>query len=60
MKDSYAHRRQKADVRILKDGKPVANADVKIRMTRHEFLFGCGAFESINMTPPKCEADRNL
>ena len=60
MKDNYAHRRQKADVRILKDGKPVANADVKIRMTKHEFLFGCGAFESINMTPPKCEADRNL
>lgn len=41
----YAHRKQKAVVRLLRDGKPVPNADIRLAMKRHAFLFGCGAFE---------------
>lgn len=60
MNDSYTHRKQTATLRVLRDGKPVSNADVKIRMRNHEFLFGCGAFETINLTAPKDPSERNL
>lgn len=55
----YAHRKQKAVVRLLKDGKPVPNADIRLAMKRHAFLFGCGAFESINRTPAACEDEKS-
>lgn len=60
MDNTYAHRRQKAVIRLLKDGKPVPNADIRLTMQKHEFLFGCGAFESINMFPAESEAELNL
>lgn len=56
----YEHRRQKAVIRLMKDGKPLANADVRLTMTNHEFLFGCGGFEAINRTPAASEDDLNL
>ena len=59
MDDQYAHRRQKAVVRLYHDGLPVKNARVRIRQEKHEFLFGCGAFETINRTPAKSASDLN-
>lgn len=56
----YEHRRQKAVIRLMKDGKPLVNADVRLTMTNHEFLFGCGGFEAINRTPAASEDDLNL
>ena len=56
----YEHRRQKAVIRLMKNGKPLANADVQLTMTNHEFLFGCGGFEAINRTPAASEDDLNL
>lgn len=59
MENTYAHRKQKAVVRLLRDGKPVPNADIRLAMKRHAFLFGCGAFDSINRTPAACEDEKS-
>ena len=41
-------RKATAAVRILDaSGAPMANTSVRVRLVNHEFLFGCGAFESI-------------
>lgn len=60
MNDPYQHRRQKTVVRVLRNGRPAVNAEVSICQQQHAFLFGCGAFETINRTPPASEEDRNL
>ena len=46
-----SHRKANAKVKVLgSDGKPVANAKVAVNQVNHEFLFGCGAFESLPYT----------
>ena len=50
-----SHRKASAKIRILgADGKPAANTKVHINQINHEFLFGCGAFESLK----SCTDDR--
>lgn len=45
------HRMDKAKIRVIgKDGKPAANTSVHINQVNHEFLFGCGAFETLPYT----------
>ena len=45
------HRKSTAKIRILgADGKPAANKKVHINQINHEFLFGCGAFETLPYT----------
>ena len=45
------HRMDKAKIRVIgKDGKPAANTSVHINQINHEFLFGCGAFETLPYT----------
>lgn len=35
-------------IRIIgEDGQPLSNKNVKISQTKHQFLFGCGAFDSV-------------
>ena len=47
----YSHRRSRAAVRLCDaSGKPLANADVSYRLVNHEFLFGCGAFDTLPAT----------
>ena len=43
-----SHRKVKKQIQF-KDaqGKPLANAQVHIKQTKHDFLFGCGAFDFI-------------
>ena len=42
------HRKANAKVQLLgKDGKALCNTEVSINQINHEFLFGCGAFESL-------------
>lgn len=60
MNHSYEHRKQKAIVRLVKDGKPLADSEVRFSMQKHEFLFGCGAFEVINRFPAENEDELNL
>jgi endo-1,4-beta-xylanase len=39
------HRTAEATVTVLSaDGRPLANAQVTVRQTRHKFLFGCNAY----------------
>ena len=46
-----SHRKAKANIQILaKDGKPAVNTKVTVNQTNHEFLFGCGAFETLPYT----------
>ncbi|MBR4824563.1 MAG: endo-1,4-beta-xylanase [Spirochaetaceae bacterium] len=46
-----SHRKAKAKVQIVaKDGKPAANTNVTVNQIDHEFLFGCGAFETLPYT----------
>lgn len=60
MQDKYAHRRQKTVIRFTENGKPIADIRVRVRQQRHEFLFGCGAFETINRTPASSPKERNF
>ena len=46
-----SHRKAKSRVQIIgKDGKPLAGAIISVNQVNHEFLFGCGAFESLPYT----------
>ena len=46
-----SHRKSEAKVQVKgADGKPLANTKVHINQVNHEFLFGCGAFESLPYT----------
>ncbi len=48
---SLNHRKDSAKLLILgADGKPAANTKVHINQVNHEFLFGCGAFETLPYT----------
>jgi len=45
------HRTAEAAFRITgKDGKALANTVLRFRQTKHEFLFGCGAFDFVAKT----------
>ena len=54
----YSHRRSRAAVRLCDaSGKPLANADVSYKLVNHEFLFGCGAFDTLPATDVGIPAD---
>lgn len=51
------HRQGDARLRILRaDGTPAAHCPVQIDQTAHQFLFGCGAFDAVDMMRPHTEA----
>ncbi len=46
-----SHRKVKKQIKVIGDDKQaLANAKVRIKQTKHEFLFGCGAFDFIPFT----------
>lgn len=48
---SFEHRISKNTIRLVgDDGKPIANSQIKFNLKNHEFLFGCGAFDSLPAT----------
>ena len=48
--ESFAHRQAEARLRILNpDGTPAARVPVTYDQTGHQFLFGCGAFDTMTM-----------
>ncbi len=50
-KASLAHRKSDARLRVLNpDGTPAAGQTVRVNQVSHEFLFGCGAFDTVWMT----------
>lgn len=43
-----SHRKAKAKIQVIgKDGKPLADSKITVNQINHEFLFGCGAFETL-------------
>jgi GH35 family endo-1,4-beta-xylanase len=50
LNQDYSHRKAKAKVTIrYADGLPAASEQVKLNQTGHEFLFGCGGFDAVNL-----------
>ena len=48
--DHLAHRRAEARIRIMNpDGTPAVNRTLRVDQTTHRFLFGCGAFDAVEM-----------
>ena len=46
-----SHRKAEAKIKLIgKDGKPLVNTKVSVNQVNHEFLFGCGAFETLPYT----------
>lgn len=47
----YEHRKSSAQVRFVNEkGEAIANSDIKVELSNHEFLFGCGAFDFLAAT----------
>lgn len=50
---SYEHRKSSCTLVVRdKEGRPVTGRDVCAELERHEFLFGCGAFELLPLLDP--------
>lgn len=46
--NKHKHRMGEVKITLVKeDGSPLTNAEVTVRQTKHQFLFGCGSFLSI-------------
>ena len=49
--DKLSHRKASHVIRVVDEcGAPVANETIRCKLVNHEFLFGCGAFESVPYT----------
>jgi GH35 family endo-1,4-beta-xylanase len=52
----YAHRKSAVKLRLnYRNGASVAKEPVKVRQIRHEFLFGCGGFDAVELAGGKPE-----
>ena len=47
--DKFHHRKSKIKLQLSEGGKLLANKQVKINQIRHEFLFGVGGFEAVEL-----------
>ncbi|MBR2054538.1 MAG: 1,4-beta-xylanase, partial [Clostridia bacterium] len=46
--DKFASKKAQAPILVTgKDGMPITNTEVRMTLKNHQFLFGCGAFETI-------------
>jgi len=46
----YQHRKSKTKLTVTANGKAAANQQLKITQTNHEFLFGVGGFDAVELT----------
>jgi len=52
--EKFSHRKSKAKIFLKKcEGGPLANETVELHQKRHEFLFGCGGFDAVNLVGGK-------
>lgn len=52
-KTDVTHRKAKCRLHVVNEqGLPMANAKLRLKQTNHEFLFGCGAFDTLPYTSP--------
>ena len=55
---TLSHRKATANLHLTKaDGTPLANAPVTVKQTSHQFLFGCGAFDSVALMQAQKNGD---
>ena len=48
--DRFSHRKATARLRFIRpDGRPAANTLIRFDQTSHDFLFGCGGFEAVEL-----------
>lgn len=48
--DRLSHRRASARIRLMtRDGAPLCGRKARFRQTSHSFLFGCGAFDAVEL-----------
>lgn len=48
--DKYSHRKSSVKLKFHHpDGSPVVNQPVSINQTQHQFLFGCGGFDTVEL-----------
>ena len=54
MSQNYEHRKSSARIQFVNAaGAPIADSDISVNLTNHEFLFGCGAFDFLPVTMPE-------
>ncbi len=54
--EQYAERKATARIRVVDEkGNAVANREFQAELRKHDFLFGCGAFDAIPLTNEKKE-----
>ena len=57
--DQLKHRKAEAKMRIVNpDGSPAANLPVRVDQVSHQFLFGCGAFDAVELMKTGDEAQK--
>ena len=57
--DKLSHRKATARIRLMNaDGTSVANRPIDIEQTSHQFLFGCGVFEAVDMMRAETDEQR--
>ncbi|MBP3602698.1 MAG: endo-1,4-beta-xylanase [Lachnospiraceae bacterium] len=57
----YSHRRASCKIYVTdKAGMPVSNQKLSLKQTNHEFLFGCGAFDTIPYVNDDPQADKEF
>ena len=59
--DQLQHRRAEARLRLINpDGTPAARREVKADQVSHQFLFGCGAFDAVEMMKTQDEGKKEF
>ncbi len=57
----YSHRRASCKIYVTdKAGMPVSNQKLSLKQTNHEFLFGCGAFDTIPYVNDDPQVDKEF
>ncbi|MBT2655846.1 endo-1,4-beta-xylanase [Bacillus sp. ISL-18] len=57
--NEFAHRMARKTIKLVDEsGNPVKGKDVSLRLVNHQFLFGCGIFDTIEVANKSVTADR--
>ena len=61
MMNQLNHRQAAAKIRLLNpDGSPAAGRTVRVDQVSHQFLFGCGAFDAVELMRARDEKQRSF
>jgi len=53
------HRKTRKTIKLVDaSGRPVARTEVRLRLANHKFLFGCGAFDTVEVANRSADPDR--